>query len=273
MSRPHPLDPAGAQEYLAGRDILVAPGLLAEPVRFAYYGLEEAAKDEVLAGATGDRRLRAFLVNLDSGESTDAVVSLTHGKVVSARTLDPARDGQMPILESDFARVDEITKADPDWRAAMARRGYHDLSKVRTCPITAGVFGPPEEDRRRMVRVLAFVQEREHDLAWAHPVDGLAAYVDLIEKKVFKVTDEVELPVPAESGDYDDEALRGAHRDTLKPIEITQPQGPSFTLDGHALRWQNWSMRIGFDAREGLTLHQVSLDDRPVLYRASIPEM
>ena len=132
MSSPHPLDPASAQEYLAGRDILVAAGLLAEPVRFAYYGLEEAAKDEVLAGATGDRRLRAFLVNLDSGESTDVVVSLTDGKVVSARTLDPARDGQMPILESDFVRVDEITKADPDWRAAMARRGYHDVSKIRT---------------------------------------------------------------------------------------------------------------------------------------------
>ena len=32
-------------------------------------------------------------------------------------------------------------------------------------------------------------------------------------------------------------------------------------------------MRIGFDAREGLTLHQVSVDGRPVLYRASIPEM
>jgi primary-amine oxidase len=32
-------------------------------------------------------------------------------------------------------------------------------------------------------------------------------------------------------------------------------------------------MRVGFDAREGLTLHQVSLQDRPVLYRASIPEM
>ena len=179
----------------------------------------------------------------------------------------------MPILDSDFARVDEITKADPDWRAAMARRGYHDVSKIRTCPITAGAFGPPEDDRRRMVRVLAFVQEREHDLAWAHPVDGVAAYVDLIEKKVFKVTDEFELPVPPESGDYDDEAVRGPHRTTLKPIEITQPEGPSFTLDGYALRWQDWSMRIGFDAREGLTLHQVSLAGRPVLYRASIPEM
>ncbi len=36
-------------------------------------------------------------------------------------------------------------------------------------------------------------------------------------------------------------------------------------------------MRIGFDAREGLTLHQISLHgdgrERPVIYRASIPEM
>jgi primary-amine oxidase len=273
----HPLDPATAAEYLACRDILAAAGLLTEPVRFAYYGLEEPPKDHVLANTAADRRLRAFLVNTGTGESTDVLVSLTHGGIVSARRLDPGRDGQMPILDSDFAAVDEITKADPQWRAAMARRGYDDVSKIRTCPITAGVFGPPDDDRRRMVRVLAFVQAREHDLAWAHPIDGVAAYVDLVEKKVFKVTDEFELPVPAESGDYDDEAVRGPHRTTLKPIEITQPEGPSFTLDGHALRWQDWSMRIGFDAREGLTLHQVSLNaggcERPVLYRASIPEM
>ena len=192
-------------------------------------------------------------------------------------TLDPRTDGQLPIIDSDFVAVDEIVKADPDWRAAMARRGYDDLSQVRCCPITAGAFGPAEDDRRRMVRVLAFIQASEHDLVWAHPVDGLAAYVDLIEKKVFKVTDEFELPVPQESGDYDDEAVRGPHRTTLRPIEITQPEGPSFTLDGHELRWQDWSMRIGFDAREGLTLHQVSLHEgdreRPVIYRASIPEM
>ena len=269
----HPLDPATAAEYLAGRDIMAAAGLLAEPVRFAYYGLEEPPKDEVLASTAGDRRLRAFLVNTDTGESTDVVVSLTHTEVVRARRLDPGKDGQMPILDSDYAAADEITKADPQWRAAMARRGYHDLSKIRCCPITAGVFGVADDDRRRMVRVLAFVQAGEHDLAWAHPVDGVAAYVDLVEKKVFKVTDEFELPVPTESGDYDDEAVRGPHRTTLKPIEITQPEGPSFTLDGHALRWQDWSMRIGFDAREGLSLHQVSVNGRPVLYRASIPEM
>ncbi len=122
----HPLDPATAAEYLAGRDIMAAAGLLTGMVRFAYYGLEEPPKDDVLAGdpKTADRRLRAFLVNTATGESTDVVVSLTRHEIISARTLDPRTDGQMPIMESDFIAVDEIVKADPDWCAAMARRGY-----------------------------------------------------------------------------------------------------------------------------------------------------
>ena len=191
--------------------------------------------------------------------------------------LDPRTDGQVPILNQDFAVTEETVRADPDWRAAMARRGLTDVSKIRLCPLTAGSFGAADEDGRRMVRVLAFVQADPHDYAWSHPVDGVAAYFDLIERKVFKIIDEFELPVPAESGDYNDPAVRGPHRNGLRPIEITQPDGPSFTLDGSALTWQNWSMRIGFDAREGLTLHQISITDdgreRPLIYRASVPEM
>ena len=67
--------------------------------------------------------------------------------------------------------------------------------------------------------------------------------------------------------------MRGPERTGLRPIEITQPEGPSFTLDGNLLRWQGWSLRVGFDLREGLTLHQVELAGRPVIYRASVPEM
>src|SRR6202451_604573 len=168
--------------------------------------------------------------------------------------------------------------ANPDWQAALARRGLTDMSKIRICPITAGAFrAPAEDDERRMVRVLGFLQAAEHDLAWAHPIDGVTAHVDLIEKKVLRVIDELPLPVPAESGDYDDPAVRGPERGGLRPIEITQPEGPSFTLDGGLLQWQGWSLRVGFDAREGLILHRISLDDggvaRPVIYRASIPEL
>ena len=47
------------------------------------------------------------------------------------------------------------------------------------------------------------------------------------------------------------------YREDLKPIEITQPEGPSFTVDGHAVHWQKWDLRIGFTPREGLVLHQI----------------
>jgi primary-amine oxidase len=92
-ANPHPLDPATAAEYLAGREIMAAAGLLADPVRFAYYGLEEPPKDKVLAGGPADRRLRAFLLNLKTGESTDVVVSLTAGSVVGARAVDTPSTG------------------------------------------------------------------------------------------------------------------------------------------------------------------------------------
>jgi primary-amine oxidase len=271
---PHPLDPATADEYLAGRKIMADAGLLTDPVRFAYYGLEEPPKQDVLGGAPADRRLRAYLLNLDSGASTDVLVSLTQASVIGARALDTGAEGQLPIIDSEYHLVEEIVAADPDWQAALARRGLTDMTKIRICPITAGAFrAPAEDDARRMVRVLAFLQTGEHDLAWAHPVDGVTAHVDLIDKKVLRVTDEFILPVPAESGDYDDPAVRGPERTGLRPIEITQPEGPSFSLDGTLLRWQGWSLRVGFDLREGLTLHQISLAGRPVIYRASIPEM
>jgi primary-amine oxidase len=137
----HPLDPATAAEYLAGREAMAAAGLLAGPTRFAYYGLEEPHKHDVLAGdpGTAERRLRAFLINLDTGASTDVVVSLTDQRVVSARRLATRTDGQLPIVDSDFARVDEIVKADPDWRAAMARRGRARSRRARSDhPTTTG---------------------------------------------------------------------------------------------------------------------------------------
>ena len=59
----------------------------------------------------------------------------------------------------------------------------------------------------------------------------------------------------------------------LKPIEITQPEGPSFTVDGHAVTWQRWQLRIGFTPREGLVLHEVGYAGRPIVYRASLAEM
>ncbi|GAA0375894.1 primary-amine oxidase [Microbispora corallina] len=276
MATPHPLDLLSAEEISRARDILGAAGHVGEHTRFAYLGLREPHKSEVLSHRPGDavdRVVRAFLVDVATGRLEDVEVSLTMGAVLAAKVVDGAADGQFPILDGDFARAEEIVHADEGWRAAMARRGLTDVSKIRACPLTAGRYGDPDEDARRLVRVLAFHQADEHDVPWAHPIDGVAAYVDLVEGRVIKLVDERLMPVPAESGSLEP----AAYRTTLKPIEISQPEGVSFSLTGNLLEWEKWSLRVGFDAREGLTLHQIAFDDdgrrRPVVYRASVAEM
>jgi primary-amine oxidase len=272
----HPLQRLGAGEIRLARTLLGEQGLVGEHTRFTYLGLEEPPKAEVLAYQPGDpvdRRVRAILLDTASGAATDVVASLSRQVVDSLVVLDPARDGQPPVMLADLEAVDEIVKGDGGWRAAMARRGVTDLDLVRPCPLSAGSFGLPGEAGRRLLRVLSFVQHHGKDHPWAHPVDGLVADVDLIQRRVVGLVDQALLPIPQEAGNFDDPAAVGPARTSLAPIQITQPQGPSFTLDGDQVSWQGWRLRIGFDAREGLTLHQLVLWDRPVIYRASIAEM
>ena len=62
-------------------------------------------------------------------------------------------------------------------------------------------------------------------------------------------------------------------RQDLRAIDVVQPEGVSFQLDGHELKWHEWDLVIGFNARESLTLHDIRYGGRPVLYRASVAEM
>ena len=61
----------------------------------------------------------------------------------------------------------------------------------------------------------------------------------------------------------------------MTPLEITQPEGVGDTLDGHLLNWQNWQLRLGFNHRVGLVLHQVGFRDgsrlRPVAHGSRSP--
>ncbi|MET0741164.1 MAG: tyramine oxidase, partial [Candidatus Nanopelagicales bacterium] len=51
----------------------------------------------------------------------------------------------------------------------------------------------------------------------------------------------------------------------------------SLSLDGYELRWQDWSMRLGFNYREGPVIYQVAYNDngtrRPIAHRMSFAEM
>lgn len=62
-------------------------------------------------------------------------------------------------------------------------------------------------------------------------------------------------------------------RPDLKPLHITQPEGVSFQTDGNKVEWQKWRFRLGFNAREGPVIHDVTYDGRRVFYRLSLSEM
>ncbi|NQX26121.1 primary-amine oxidase [Microbacteriaceae bacterium VKM Ac-2854] len=275
----HPLDPLSVAEIERFRELLTAVGLGGPSFRYASVLLREPHKRDVLAFVPGDampREVTALVTDVAANELTHVVVDLVSG-TVDAERLDPTVTGWGPSLDEDFPAADAIVKADPQWVAALAKRGVTDLDRVCTVPLSAGVFDYADEVGVRMYRVLAFWQEYPTDSVWAHPIDGVVAHVDITNRRVLRVVETDVQHVPQESGDYTDPAVRGPERTTLKPISITQPEGVSFELDGTVLRWQNWEVRVGFNGREGLTLHELSFEDagrkRPIMYRGSVSEM
>src|SRR5829696_1603805 len=116
---PHPLQRLGPDEIRLARAVLTEHGLVGGQTRFAYLGLEEPPKPEVLAFKPGEpveRRVRAILLDTATGDATDVVASLTRGAVDSSVVLDTARHGQPPVMLEDLIAVDEIVKGDRGWR-------------------------------------------------------------------------------------------------------------------------------------------------------------
>lgn len=266
-----------AAEIIANRAALEAAGIATPATHYSYVGLTTPDKRRLFAGENLPRLVRSFLIDMTTGLSHDVVVDPAVGAVVSSRELDPAVDGAVPVVLREFGYVEEVVHQDERWIAAMAKRGLTDLSQLRVNPLSAGVLAD-DESGRRIQRCFTFVQRTPEDLGWAHPVDGVTVMVDVVTGEVLDVIDHIDLPVPQEDGNYHLSSWRGPDRQGLKPIEITQPEGPSFTIDEDGvLDWAGWRLQVGFDQREGLVLHDVSIADgdvqRSVLYRASIAEM
>lgn len=67
--------------------------------------------------------------------------------------------------------------------------------------------------------------------------------------------------------------LQPSLRTDLKPYNVVQPEGPSFTCNGNEISWQKWKFRVSFTPREGLVLHNVTFDGRQTFYRLAVEEM
>ena len=275
----HPLEPLTADEILEALAILKSNQTLSDRVRFISIALHEPPKSVVLGfepGVTFERQ--AFIVVLDNvtGQTYEAIVSISARSITSWKHIP----GVQPAIALDeFFDCEATVKANPEFQAALEKRGIRDMNLVCVDPWSAGSYADDlESDRgRRLSRALCWVRSNPTDNLYAHPIDGLTVMVDLNSMEVVRVEDYAIVPVPAEMNNYSTEYVKEL-RSNIKPLEITQPEGASFeVLNGHEIRWQKWRMRIGFTPREGLVLYTVGYEDqgevRPIFYRASLAEM
>ena len=279
----HPLEPLTAEEVSAASAILKAAKGLEATARFVFVTLHEPPKGAVQAGEAVPREAFVVLYERSERKTYEAVVSLTDEDVVSWRHIEGV---QSPITFEEFMACEAAVQADPGWQEAMRKRGIEDFSLAMIDPWAAGYTG--EEDAattRRILRPLTWVRSEPGEHGYARPIEGLVVEFDLNAMAVVAVHDYGVVPLPPKSGNYDSRRMADPNnvphvpsaRTDLKPIEITQPEGPSFTVEGHHVRWQKWQLRIGFTPREGLVLHDIGYEDRgtvrPIIYRASLAEM
>ncbi|KAK6454504.1 copper-containing amine oxidase [Scheffersomyces xylosifermentans] len=59
----------------------------------------------------------------------------------------------------------------------------------------------------------------------------------------------------------------------VKPLYITQPEGPSFSVEGSKIKWQGWEFRVAASAREGFAIYDAYFKGRQVFYRIALSEM
>jgi primary-amine oxidase len=278
----HPLEPITAEEIRTAVKTVRSDPRVNDGARFATVTLDEPSKSTLSAYRPGDPiERRVHLVIVPGPESTviEVVVSMPGaGTERDAEIVSwvERSDVRPALLFEESVRAINALKRDPDWQEAMRRRDITDFDKVQIDPWPTGNFGRPEEENRRIARCLSYYRENPADNGYARPIEGVIATVDAARGEVLDMLDYGVVPLPNETGSYYPED-NGPLRSDLLPLDIVQPDGPSFTIDTNLIRWQRWSLRVSMDPHDGLVLHTIGYEDggqvRPILHRASISEM
>ncbi len=269
----HPLDGLSGREHWTIYNALVASGRTDTTTSFLYVGLHEPSKSEVLSWKQGKPLKREALVHLTTGKSGyEAIVDVTGNRVVSWAEV-PAR--QYMTSGAEFDRMKTLALADERVRAAIIKRGITDFRHVDCSSANHGYFDLPEERGLRLVHVTC-TDDRNIVTGYGAEIEGLSIVIDLTEGKVLRVTDTGVRPMGDAWGGWDAEAI-GPTRETRNPVQMTQPFGPSYTVNGNEVSWQNWKFHFRVDPRRGVVLSLVSYADggrdRSVMYQGALSEL
>lgn len=242
--------------------------------RFWGIAVEEGMARALAAGQ--GRPVRLVVMNPDAHAAWE-VAGWTSGtdREASLAGWTPV-DAERPGVSSEEARMcAQACREDAGFQAALKLRGIDDVSLVWVDPESITGFEPEQYAGRRLSWGTVWHRESEDDNGYARPVAGLVPIIDMETLEVLEIEDHGVVAMASEHGNYRSGSW-GPDRE-VAPLEIIQPDGPGFEIDGHTVRWQNWEFRVGFTHREGLVLHDVTYRDgdevRPIMKRAAVNEM
>ncbi|XP_031480060.1 diamine oxidase [copper-containing] 1, peroxisomal isoform X1 [Nymphaea colorata] len=238
------------------------------------------------------RRARLVVYNKKSNETSIWIVELSEvhaatrgghhrGKVISSKVVP---DVQPPMDAEEYAECEAVVKDYPPFREAMKKRGIEDMDLVMVDPWCAGYHSEADAPSRRLAKPLIFCRTESDcpmENGYARPVEGIHVLVDMQNMEVIEFEDRKLVPLPPADPlrNYTPGETRGGvDRSDVKPLQIIQPEGPSFRVNGYFVEWQKWNFRIGFTPREGLVIYSVAYIDgsrgrRSVAHRLSFVEM
>jgi primary-amine oxidase len=278
----HPLDPLSAREIARAAAIIRAHFPWGDDLRVETIDIEEPSKEFVRNYVQGTPFPRIVRFNI----YRRGVMGVWQGRAdlecdeVIFETFRP--DARAMVAVEEVLLIEKTVKADPRFQEALRRRGLlAEVDNMCIDPWTVGQFGYEEEQGRRVLNCFVWMRTFPLDNYYAHPVEGLHALIDLSTLEILRVDDHFEasgdyIPVPRTPLNFDADLL-GECRPPSAPLDVVQPTGPGYRVEGNKVTWENWDFRVGFNGREGLVLHTIGYTHqgrrRPVAYRASIAEM
>ncbi|HUA04830.1 MAG TPA: primary-amine oxidase [Solirubrobacteraceae bacterium] len=275
----HPLDPLTPDEIRSAARIVRAERAVTDRWRFASIDLKEPPKGSLgdIAQTPPERQAEVVCWNRDDGAAFKGTLSLDSNRIVLWEPLAPGE--HPPMTPDEFHDCDAALRIHPRVIEALNNRGVTDMDLVLFDTWAYGAeLVPAAYEGRRIAWADVWHRASPTANPYANMLSGLHPIVDLNTMELLELEDRDPGPPPQIMGEYDPKLVPGLQlRDDIKPLDISQPDGPSFTLDGNRLDWQKWSMRIGFNYREGLVIHTLTYDDsgkkRKVAHRLSFAEM
>ncbi|KAJ5760677.1 hypothetical protein N7520_007833 [Penicillium odoratum] len=227
-----------------------------------------------------------IIIRAQSGlnEMVELVVDLDQGVVCKKEHLP----GKHPYIDSAYMQaVENACRADPRIEAEIQKLQLPEGSTVVIEPWAYATDGMSDMTERTTMCWFYMHNSKNPDANYyAYPLDICAEVSEQLQvTKIYYLPSSDNNLVSEDVRPFDHEkihstdlseyhpSLRPPPRTSTKPYQVIQPRGPSFKTDGNFITWEKWTMRVGFNYREGLTLHDIRYDNRNLFYRMSLSEM